>query len=88
LINKICGVYDLDDAGQSALHGACKKDNPEMVELLLQHSLLKAMLSAFKPFIFNTFTSQFHLISSSRAYALLGSSLQALNIGVSPNLSR
>ena len=37
LINKICGVYDLDDAGQSTLHGACKKDNPEMVELLLQN---------------------------------------------------
>jgi ankyrin repeat protein len=37
LINKICGVYDLDDAGQSALHDACKQHNPEMVKLLLQN---------------------------------------------------
>jgi hypothetical protein len=37
LINKICGVYDLDDAGQSALHSACKQDNPGIVKLLLQN---------------------------------------------------
>ena len=37
MINKICGVYDLDDAGQSALHSACKQDNPGIVKLLLQN---------------------------------------------------
>jgi ankyrin repeat protein len=49
------------------------------------------MFSAFKPFIFNTFTSQFHSISSLRVSRLRISvryTLQALNIGVSPILSR
>jgi ankyrin repeat protein len=32
-----CGVYDLDDAGQSALHGACKQGNPGIVKLLLEN---------------------------------------------------
>jgi ankyrin repeat protein len=35
--NKICDVHDLDDAGQSTLHGACKQDNPKMVKLLLKN---------------------------------------------------
>jgi ankyrin repeat protein len=35
LINKKCGVYDLDDAGQSTLHAACNLSNPGIVKLLL-----------------------------------------------------
>jgi ankyrin repeat protein len=37
LINRKCGVYDLDDAGQSALHGACNLGDPEIVKLLLKN---------------------------------------------------
>jgi ankyrin repeat protein len=39
LINNICGVYDLDDAGQSALHAACKLCDPGIVKLLLKNKL-------------------------------------------------
>jgi ankyrin repeat protein len=39
LINKRCGVYDLDDAGQSTLHAACKGGNPGIVKLLLENKL-------------------------------------------------
>jgi ankyrin repeat protein len=39
LINKRCGVYDIDDAGQSTLHAACKLGNPLIVKLLLENKL-------------------------------------------------
>jgi ankyrin repeat protein len=39
LINKKCGVYNLDDAGQSVLHVVCKLRNPGIVKLLLENKV-------------------------------------------------
>ena len=39
LINKKCGVYDLDDAEHSTLHAACGGGNPWIVKLLLENKL-------------------------------------------------
>jgi ankyrin repeat protein len=39
LINKKCGVYDLDDAGHSTLHAACEGGHPGIVKLLLENKL-------------------------------------------------
>ena len=37
VMNIKSGVYELNDAGQSALHVACKKNYPEVVKFLLQN---------------------------------------------------